>query len=558
MIERFTVFGAPRKRILFFLILSLAALLPLAAAVRYGTPLQGIPSLPVGRLDSGWLYRDGGGLKPLAQLPCSLDIEGDTLELVRELSGVEASPEDVLVFQTRYQSIRIWADDQLIYQAAQGKEHALSTMWHSVQAAAWQGASALRVELARYDQRAPWEVASVLLDHPDAIRLSLFRTYLPAILMWLCCMVFTLLLVFILLVFLATGKKEGIPLISALAAFIFLSGMWILLDCKVTTLAGGNYALTYFYSYSVFYLLPVPLLLYFQLILQMQSRPLRYLVWITAGNAGFWMLLHLLNLVSIRDTAFSVHALIIAFAAVFVREFFRKGQSRRRRRLLYTFWGIVLIFAIALVSILLFYAGLLRPTNNGVLYVWALLILILCMTMDAAAMVGGMWKERQYVHLYRQLAIQDSMTTLGNRNAYELRLRELVADPPEELNFIIFDIDQMKWINDAYGHHVGDQSITLAAQCIREVFASTGDCYRIGGDEFCVILTQSSEIPRKLKQFDELIQTRSQGLCPMRVSYGWEKRNFTGKTTAASEDMEALKMAADKKLYREKAVHRQA
>ena len=551
--ENFTIFGTPRKRILFFLILAVAALLPLAAALRYNTPLSGLPSVPVGRLDSGWLYRDVSGLQPLAQLPYELALEGNALELVRDLKDVALSPGDVLVFQTRYQSIRMWADGRLIYEAAQGKEHALSSMWHCVASPAWDGASSLRVELVKYDAGAPWEIPSVLLDHPDAIRLYLFHVYMPAILVWLCCMLFTVLLVFILLFFLATGKREGMALVASLAAFIFLSGMWILLDCKVTTLAGGNYALTYFFSYCVFYLLPVPLLLYFQLILEMKSKPLRYLVWIASVNAGLWMLLHLLNLVSLRTTAITVHALIVSFVAVFAWEFFHNAENRRKRRLVYTFWGIVLMFAIALVSITLYYAGLLRPTNNAMLYAWALPVLILCMTMDAVAMVGGLWRERQYIQLYRQLAIQDSMTALGNRNAYELRLRELVADPPEELSFIIFDIDQMKEINDTYGHQAGDQAIALAAQCIREVFASRGDCYRIGGDEFCAILAQSREIPAKLRQFDELLQTRSQGHLPVRVSYGWETQRLKGKKTMA--DIVALKTAADKKLYREKAAH---
>lgn len=69
--ENFTIFSTPRKRILFFLILAVAALLPLAAALRYNTPLSGLPSVPVGRLDSGWLYRDVSGLRRWRSCPMS-------------------------------------------------------------------------------------------------------------------------------------------------------------------------------------------------------------------------------------------------------------------------------------------------------------------------------------------------------------------------------------------------------------------------------------------------------------------------------------------------------
>ena len=66
-------------------------------------------------------------------------------------------------------------------------------------------------------------------------------------------------------------KVSGISILVSLGSFIFLSGTWILLDTKITTIAGGNYALTYFFSYLVFYLLLIPLLFFFQLILKLMS-----------------------------------------------------------------------------------------------------------------------------------------------------------------------------------------------------------------------------------------------------------------------------------------------
>ena len=171
------------------------------------------------------------------------------------------------------------------------------------------------------------------------------------------------------------------------------------------------------------------------------------------------------------------------------------------------------------------------------------------MTMDTVVMFGAVWKEKNYIEIYRQLATEDKMTSLSNRNAYELRLRELQREAPGEVTLILFDIDQMKKINDTYGHHVGDQVIELAGQCIYEAFGDGGECYRIGGDEFCVLLTSPQDVARRLGRFDELVRLRRSAAVPLSVSYGWERRSFAAGRPMEPEDMVKLKTDADKKLY---------
>ena len=58
-----------------------------------------------------------------------------------------------------------------------------------------------------------------------------------------------------------------------------------------------------------------------------------------------------------------------------------------------------------------------------------------------------------------------------------------------QLGVASIDLNGLKRINDQMGHHVGDQAIYTAARCIQIAFDRAGDCYRIGGDEFAVILT---------------------------------------------------------------------
>lgn len=552
---RFNVLDSSRKRVFFILLLALVVLLTLASALRYSVTLEGLTDTEPKRLDTGWFYEDGGSLHPLGQLPCELELESDRLYLVRSISEKDGGRNDVLTVETRYQSIRVWADEILIYEAAQGREHALSSMWHFIPWEKYSEASSLKIELTRYDGSYDWSIPSILQDNPDTIKVYLLKTHLPIILVWLCCVIFSLLLA-ITVVPMALKKLAGIPIILSLTAFIFLSGTWILLDSKITTIAGGNYALTYFFSYMVFYLLPVPFLFFFQQILEPKSKLPRYLTWLTVGNAGLWMLLHFLDLVPIRNTSTSVHIIIIVSLAVFIREIFKGKERGKGKRLFCTFWGLLLIFAAALISIAFYYIGILPPANSAVLFAWGLLALILCMLLDTVMIFGRIWKENQYTGLYRQLATEDSMTMLSNRNAYELRLQELMDKPPRELNYIIFDIDGMKHINDTYGHNMGDQVISLVARCIFEVFGDLGDCYRIGGDEFCVIITVPVGISHKLRQFERTLELRNELGLSVKVSHGWHTKKLQEEGPVSPKDITGLKDAADKKMYLNKGDRR--
>lgn len=549
--------GSRYNNFLLLFCIAFILFLTIAASIRFSTPVPGIPSAKAEHLDSGWSYEYRGNLYALDQFPCTLDLSDSTLHLMHSLSDMQWNDKDVLAFQTRYESIRVWADDVLVYEAAKGKEHALSSMWHFIPLYLCEDSSTLYVELTRYDQKTNWSLPSVLMDHPDAIWIHLLSSHAPAILFWISCMLFTLLLILVI-IFMAIRKMENIAPILALAAFIFLSGQWILLDSKVTTLFGGNYALTYFFSYCVFYLLPAPFFFHIQLIFDQENRVLRYLSFAILLNAAICMGLHLFGVVSIRNTTFTVHILILLATFVSVRGFFHSIVKRRERKLICTFLGVLFIFISGLISIVLYYTNLLPPTNSAILYSWALLVMTVCMTMDTVSSLGYFWKQKQYMDRYRQLAVQDSMTMLENRNAYESRLKDLTANPPNRLTFILFDVDNLKKINDTYGHHVGDQAIYLSAQCVREIFNSLGNCYRIGGDELCVIVTSPCDTVRKLQQFDDLLKLKSNDTLPITVSHGFAESSFEPGRKITATDITELQKAADKKLYEYKNSRKQS
>ena len=91
--------------------------------------------------------------------------------------------------------------------------------------------------------------------------------------------------------------------------------------------------------------------------------------------------------------------------------------------------------------------------------------------------------------IYKQLALHDGLTNLSNRTAYQEKLASLNASPTGRVKTIIamFDINNLKTVNDSLGHEAGDRYIKNCAYFINSYFRDFATLYRIGGDEFAVI-----------------------------------------------------------------------
>lgn len=118
-----------------------------------------------------------------------------------------------------------------------------------------------------------------------------------------------------------------------------------------------------------------------------------------------------------------------------------------------------------------------------------------------------------FIIYYSDLALKaDALTTLLNRKSYENRLKSLDYTTA----IILIDANNFKLINDTYGHQCGDIILQVIAKAILKVYGKYGFCYRIGGDEFCIILKNGQlEKMAKIKETlnsAEVLETLTQHL----------------------------------------------
>ncbi len=92
---------------------------------------------------------------------------------------------------------------------------------------------------------------------------------------------------------------------------------------------------------------------------------------------------------------------------------------------------------------------------------------------------------------YKKLAYTDYLTGLQNRTAFELDLKRLeeALKPGMVVSVIVYDLNNLKVVNDTLGHGAGDAYIKKMADNIRQsAFGKMGVSYRIGGDEFATVV----------------------------------------------------------------------
>ena len=101
----------------------------------------------------------------------------------------------------------------------------------------------------------------------------------------------------------------------------------------------------------------------------------------------------------------------------------------------------------------------------------------------------------------RDLAVRDALTGLPNRILLQEELHRMckqlatpAANGGKPFVVLSMDLDGFKYINDSHGHTAGDRLLRLVGERLRKTFRATDMVFRIGGDEFIVLLPGASEI----------------------------------------------------------------
>ncbi len=142
----------------------------------------------------------------------------------------------------------------------------------------------------------------------------------------------------------------------------------------------------------------------------------------------------------------------------------------------------------------------------------------------------------------------DQLTGSFNRRAYEMDVSNLTVND-SNLVYISADVNGLKVINDTLGHQAGDELLQVATNCMKQCFGPYGKVYRIGGDEFTIIIyATEDELKRILEDFEDVTANcHGKYIDGVSVSYGCVPRKEFPNMTI--QDMAKI---ADDRMYQYK------
>ncbi|MFB2648531.1 GGDEF domain-containing protein [Shewanella mangrovisoli] len=151
----------------------------------------------------------------------------------------------------------------------------------------------------------------------------------------------------------------------------------------------------------------------------------------------------------------------------------------------------------------------------------------------------------------------DPLTMISNRRGFELLAYQSLAScrrTDAEAALVFFDLDFFKEVNDSFGHRKGDQLLYDFAHILMAAFRESDVIARLGGDEFVVLLSfiERDTVNFAIERFKLLLGEYNQQHSehPLETSIG-----IAHWSPASDMNLDDLLDAADRAMYRDKAVH---
>lgn len=178
-----------------------------------------------------------------------------------------------------------------------------------------------------------------------------------------------------------------------------------------------------------------------------------------------------------------------------------------------------------------------------------------------AEQIGVALKNAQQLERILYLSRYDSLTGICNRSYFEEQLNAIYQDAKFSgkcFHLVTFDLNDLKYINDNYGHEAGDILITTFTNYISSIEDKPVVFGRIGGDEFAMIYVDKSKqavsgIINSITAYFNEVRFRYNGTDIMNITYGYGISCYPSEAS----DIPSLFRMADKLMYSEKRRHKE-
>lgn len=463
-----------------------------------------------------------------------------------------------VTFYIVHQEVDAYLDGELVYQLKVSDENSIAKTtgyeWAEIYINKADEGKELLIEVHPVYESSLTNYLEIYFGDLNAIRDHVMVANLPVML--IAVLVIILGVIFIVFYIANIRNEELDRSIFMLGIFSLIAGLWKLCDMTASPMIFGNSQLLSVIAIIAITMMVVPFLTFIQHQLHKENSRL----WSAASIlcnvvAGTLVILQLCGIADLRETLTVSHIMIIlTIAFVMINVIREAGHTKFSSKMKLTVACCLLcILGVIIDMAVYYYSG----NSGSMIYcLLAFLIYAALMGLMSAKETRRLIDRGHQADHFEDLAFHDTLTGLYNRAFYYefLKTHNVYR---ENCYIVMMDVNDLKLCNDTMGHDWGDALLINSAKIIKAAFP-IGECIRMGGDEFCVLLPESSEAECKLclNTFDELLEKfndTNRDAYPVSVAYGYanyvKKIDLDFSDTLRRADKMMYQMKMDMKTY---------
>ena len=298
-----------------------------------------------------------------------------------------------------------------------------------------------------------------------------------------------------------------------------------------------NPEVQYYLNYFSLFLLPLLAIAYFINVVKGLRLYVEYFCFV-----ALILTLSVLHFTNVADYTRTIKVFIISLGvfavSLIVQITINIRNVRRSDRI-----ALIALLLFMIVNVIVYTFGTTLGNQSFITKMGFMMYVIYALLSGLRQVLQTVYKQGENKQL-AELAFTDNLTGVGTRYALERDVKDAALD---RIHIVSFDLNNLKYYNDTFGHERGDVLLKCGAECIKRVY---GNVYRTGGDEFIVLLqNQTDEVLDQLhealrKEMDVYNKDEHEVKLEMASGYsGYEE---------GDDSYEDIMRRADHRMYEEK------
>lgn len=450
----------------------------------FSTQTDKLTSFSASKLNEGWDIRVDSDFVGTVNLPRVIEAEKNSIVSASRLLTADFNQPQTILIRGSLQNVIVKLNDSIIYEKSFEDNifNTYASIYHFVDIPEASSGSTIEIILVSPYKNMSGTLNEIHYGPPSTIYQHLMSQHAYKLNVSLLMILISFMFALINLIFFNKQSQHN----AYLGIFGIFISLWLLAESRILQLYINNDFLIGSLAYVSLAASPIAATAFLKTyIFKADKKLFSSLCVIYVINLVFIITSHISGLFAFFETVTITIVLIsIGFLLTLyslIREYsHRKDILSRNYLLLFSFFTVFLLLEVIGFANKNF-TGTANYATSGIL------LMLIIAFISTILTLSNKIKEVYEKEIYEVIANTDQLTKAKSRFAFEKDIEKLFYNSTNHLALIYFDFDDLKFINDHFGHNEGDKTLIDGFNTIHSVFHDYGNCYRIGGDEFACL-----------------------------------------------------------------------